>query len=117
MDREGKTVDNIGDLPPQAQEIFARRGELENLRNSRRVSKNWHSQLIDNNRTLTRPSGPAPAPPTLAPLPSSGSSTTPALVPPLSVLGHPPPQSSASGKTVRLFWRQSDVFMNDKRSL
>ena len=87
VDRKGKTVNNIGDLPPQAQEVFARRGELDDLRKSRRVSKNWHSsQLIDNKRTLTRPSGPAPAPPltTLAQ----------PTVPPLSVSGPPLPKTS-----------------------
>ena len=94
MDKEGKTVDNIGDLPPQAQEIFARRGELADLKNRRRVSKNWHSQLIDNNRTLTRPSGPAPAPPLAT---QRSSRPPPAPVPP-QVSGPPPPQSSASGR-------------------
>ena len=104
MDREGKTVDNIGDLPPQAQEVFARRGELDDLRKSRRVSKNWHSsQLIDNKRTLTRPSGPAPAPP-LATLAQP-------TVPPLSVSGPPSLKTSASG-IIAYVRRQLDYFVN-----
>ena len=96
VDKDGKTVDNIGDLPPQAQELFARRGELDDLKKRKRVSKHWQSsQLIDNKRTLTRPSGPAPAPPSVSQAPSSGSSTsrTPAPVPPLLVSESPPPQS------------------------
>ena len=107
MDRSGKQIDNVSDLPPQAQAIFARLGikptELTPDQ-AKRVT------TIINNKSKpgpspSRPSGRAPPPPpSSGQPPSSGPPPPPAPAPPPPPPGPgpPPPPSgrgtSASGK-------------------
>ena len=100
MDRSGKQIDNVSDLPPQAQAIFARLGikptELTPDQ-AKRVT------TIINNKSKpgagappSRPSGRAPPPP-----PSSGPPPPPAPAPPPPPPGPgppPPPLATVSGK-------------------
>ena len=100
MDRSGKQIDNVTDLPPQAQAIFARLGikpqELS-ANQQKRVS-----QLIDNKPSRSIKPRPPPQPGSVR------APRRPSVSPPKPPSGPPPSQSSASGN----YLSRSYVFRN-----